>query len=218
RRCFENDENADGGKKRDDMGACIEKLDKVRWAAQDPMYDTTLLLFGQSADYKKLWLHLKLESCENWVKSVGKSANPLSLTLGANSFTLRKIEFKLLFENNGSVKSLVGSDNEIKEDEEDDDLEYFDTFPTREELEYHESILKILDPHGLKLRLEQGNLINIKISCMIVLEDTSGVADHYLRGMVLGKPFVKESGLVYDKDEGTVILNEESSEVLWIFT
>nr|GEY33734.1 hypothetical protein [Tanacetum cinerariifolium] len=30
--CFENDENADGGKK-DDMGACIEKLDKVRWAA-----------------------------------------------------------------------------------------------------------------------------------------------------------------------------------------
>nr|GEY63792.1 L10-interacting MYB domain-containing protein-like [Tanacetum cinerariifolium] len=58
-------------KKEDDMGACIEKLDKVGWAAQDPMYDTALLLFGQSADYRKLWLHLKPESCWNWVKSVG---------------------------------------------------------------------------------------------------------------------------------------------------
>nr|GEY97702.1 L10-interacting MYB domain-containing protein-like [Tanacetum cinerariifolium] len=70
--CFENDENADGGKKEDDMGACIEKFNKVRWAAQDPMYDTALLLFGQSADYRKLWLHLKPESCGNWVKSVGR--------------------------------------------------------------------------------------------------------------------------------------------------
>nr|GFC23214.1 putative reverse transcriptase domain-containing protein [Tanacetum cinerariifolium] len=58
--------------KKDDMGACIEKLYKIGWAAQDPMYDTALLLFGQSADYRKLWLHLKPESCGNWVKSVGK--------------------------------------------------------------------------------------------------------------------------------------------------
>nr|GFD09260.1 L10-interacting MYB domain-containing protein-like [Tanacetum cinerariifolium] len=58
-------------KKEDDMGACIKKLDKYGWAAQDPMYDTTLLLFGQSADYRKLWLHLNPESCGNWVKSVG---------------------------------------------------------------------------------------------------------------------------------------------------
>ncbi|GKF54945.1 hypothetical protein Tco_0165285, partial [Tanacetum coccineum] len=57
--------------KEDDMGACIEKLDKIGWAAQDPMYDTALLLFGQSADYRKLWLHLKPESCGNWVKSAG---------------------------------------------------------------------------------------------------------------------------------------------------
>nr|GEW74219.1 L10-interacting MYB domain-containing protein-like [Tanacetum cinerariifolium] len=72
--CFENDENVDGGKKEvDDMGACIEKLDKIGWAAQDPMYDTALLLFGQSADYRKLWLHLKPESYGNWVKSVGSN-------------------------------------------------------------------------------------------------------------------------------------------------
>nr|GFC08666.1 L10-interacting MYB domain-containing protein-like [Tanacetum cinerariifolium] len=56
-------------KKEDDMVSCIEKLDKVGWEAQDPMYNTALLLFGQSADYRKLWLHLKPESCGNWVKS-----------------------------------------------------------------------------------------------------------------------------------------------------
>nr|GEW15223.1 hypothetical protein [Tanacetum cinerariifolium] len=67
-------------KKEDDMGACIEKFDKVGLAAQDPMYDTVLLLFGQSADYRKLWLHLKPESCGNWVKSVGN--NPRVVRIG----------------------------------------------------------------------------------------------------------------------------------------
>nr|GEW03551.1 L10-interacting MYB domain-containing protein-like [Tanacetum cinerariifolium] len=55
------------------MGTCIAKLDKVGWAAQDPMYDTALLLFGQCANYRKLWLHLKPESCGNWVKSVASN-------------------------------------------------------------------------------------------------------------------------------------------------
>nr|GEY28562.1 L10-interacting MYB domain-containing protein-like [Tanacetum cinerariifolium] len=63
------------------MGACIEKLDKVGWAEQDPMYDTALLLFGQSADYRKLWLHLKPESCGNWVKSVGRKFGLLDFIL-----------------------------------------------------------------------------------------------------------------------------------------
>ncbi|GKD63484.1 hypothetical protein Tco_1305592, partial [Tanacetum coccineum] len=35
--------------------------------------------------------------------------------------------------------------------------------------------------------------------------DTTTVIDHYLGGMILGKPFVKEYGLVYDKDEGTIL-------------
>ncbi|GKC85025.1 hypothetical protein Tco_1140742 [Tanacetum coccineum] len=51
-------------------------------------------------------------------------------------------------------------ENELEEEfeeeyeEEEDDLEYFDTFPTREDLEYHESILKNPRPLGLELRLE----------------------------------------------------------------
>nr|GFA75213.1 L10-interacting MYB domain-containing protein-like [Tanacetum cinerariifolium] len=93
--CFENDENADGGKK-DDMGACIEKLDKVRWAAQDPMYDTTLLLFGQSADYRKLWLHLNPESCGNWVKSVGKNHREEECQKENNSSEIETLTYHVL--------------------------------------------------------------------------------------------------------------------------
>nr|GEY80369.1 hypothetical protein [Tanacetum cinerariifolium] len=34
-----------------------------------------------------------------------------------------------------------------------------------------------------------------------LVEDTTSVIDHYRGGMVLGKPFVKETGLVYNKEE-----------------
>nr|GEZ77587.1 hypothetical protein [Tanacetum cinerariifolium] len=60
------------------LGSFLHGKDMTEWKcvlakleAQDPMYDTGLLLFGQSADYRKLWLHLKPKSCGNWVKSVG---------------------------------------------------------------------------------------------------------------------------------------------------
>ncbi|GJW14004.1 hypothetical protein Tco_0018137 [Tanacetum coccineum] len=57
--------------KEDDMGACIEKLDKMGWGAEEAIYDTALLLFLKGAEYRILWLHLKPESCGNWVKNVG---------------------------------------------------------------------------------------------------------------------------------------------------
>nr|GFB55231.1 myb/SANT-like domain-containing protein [Tanacetum cinerariifolium] len=34
-------------KKEDDLGACIEKVDKVGWAAQDPMAEPTGLEFSR---------------------------------------------------------------------------------------------------------------------------------------------------------------------------
>nr|GEW69114.1 hypothetical protein [Tanacetum cinerariifolium] len=48
----------------------------------------------------------------------------------------KKTEFDLWYENSESVDSSVSSKDEIEE--EDDDLEYFDTFLTIEELGYHE--------------------------------------------------------------------------------
>ncbi|GJY13583.1 hypothetical protein Tco_0382892 [Tanacetum coccineum] len=55
---------------------------------------------------------------------------------------------------------------------------------------------------------------NFTYECdFVILEDTSSVIDHYLGGMVLGKPFVKESRLVYDKDEGTIMF-EKDNEII----
>ncbi|GJR01177.1 hypothetical protein Tco_0524161 [Tanacetum coccineum] len=45
--------------------------------------------------------------------------------------------------------------------------------------------------------------------------DTTSVINHYLRGMVLGKPFMKETGLVYNKEEGTVIFEKGKEKVIF---
>ncbi|GJS14968.1 protein kinase-like domain, concanavalin A-like lectin/glucanase domain protein [Tanacetum coccineum] len=55
---------------------------------------------------------------------------------------------------------------------------------------------------------------NFTYECdFVMLEDTSSVIDPYLRGMVLGKPFVKETRLVYDKDEGTIMFEKEEENI-----
>ncbi|GKB14888.1 protein kinase-like domain, concanavalin A-like lectin/glucanase domain protein [Tanacetum coccineum] len=48
-----------------------------------------------------------------------------------------------------------------------DEIEYFDTFPTLEELEYHKWLLKCPKPSWVKTKIRIKNLNNIKISCMI---------------------------------------------------
>ncbi|GJT24392.1 gypsy/ty3 retroelement polyprotein [Tanacetum coccineum] len=126
------------------------------------------------------------------------------------------------------VDSLVGSDNEIEREfkEEDDDLEYFDTFPTREELEYHKWLLKNPRPSWVRAKAQlllerrvrglKVFMSNFTYECdFVILEDTSSVIDHYLGGMVLGKPFVKESRLVYDKDEGTIMFEKDNKIITY---
>ncbi|GJR76206.1 hypothetical protein Tco_0088571 [Tanacetum coccineum] len=71
-----------------------------------------------------------------------EDVNPSSLTFRDELFySKKKLEFNLWFENDGSVDSLVGSDDEIEEEFEEeveeieeDDLEYFDIFLTIEAL------------------------------------------------------------------------------------
>ncbi|GJR93172.1 protein kinase-like domain, concanavalin A-like lectin/glucanase domain protein [Tanacetum coccineum] len=66
-----------------------------------------------------------------------------------------------------------------------------------------------------------GRVIGIKVfvgnftyGCdFIVLEDVSSVIDHYLGRMILGKPFVKESKLIYDKEEGNVMFEKNDERV-----
>ncbi|GJX06832.1 protein kinase-like domain, concanavalin A-like lectin/glucanase domain protein [Tanacetum coccineum] len=69
----------------------------------------------------------------------------------------KKIEIESWLEDSKIVDLLVSSD----------EIEYFDTFPTLEELEYHEWLLKYPKPYWVRAKIRTGNLNNIKISCMI---------------------------------------------------
>ncbi|GJV73655.1 hypothetical protein Tco_1493650 [Tanacetum coccineum] len=67
-----------------------------------------------------------------------------------------------------------------------DEIEYFDTFSTLEELEYHD---------------------------FMILEYTTSIIDHQLGEVVFGKPFVEETGLVYDHGEGTVTFEKDNEKI-----
>ncbi|XP_076929423.1 uncharacterized protein LOC143593798 [Bidens hawaiensis] len=53
------------------MDACMEKLEALEWGELDAKYQTALLLFGESADIRKVWLRLMPHTCELWVKNAG---------------------------------------------------------------------------------------------------------------------------------------------------
>ncbi|GJY78595.1 protein kinase-like domain, concanavalin A-like lectin/glucanase domain protein [Tanacetum coccineum] len=67
----------------------------------------------------------------------------------------KKKEIESWLEDSRIVDSLKGS-NEI---------EYFDTFSTMEELEYHEWLLKYPKPSWVKAKIRMENVNNVKISC-----------------------------------------------------
>ncbi|GKC70513.1 hypothetical protein Tco_1116396 [Tanacetum coccineum] len=48
-----------------------------------------------------------------------------------------------------------------------------------------------------------------------LVEDTTSVIDHYLGGMVLGKPFVKETELVHIKEEGTIMFEKGNEKIIF---
>ncbi|GJX32718.1 hypothetical protein Tco_0242573 [Tanacetum coccineum] len=105
---------------------------------------------------------------------------------------------------------------EFEEEEEEDDLEYFKTFPHREELEYHEYLLKILALLGLELKLYYYWIMNEGLESRKKPsnpKDVSSVIYHNLGEMILEKPFVKQSKLTYDKEEGTVMFEKNDERI-----
>ncbi|GKC71916.1 protein kinase-like domain, concanavalin A-like lectin/glucanase domain protein [Tanacetum coccineum] len=160
------------------------------------------------------------------------------------------------------------------------EIEYFDTFPTLEELEYHEWLLKYPKPSWVKAKIRTENL-NIKISfkmghflkiqayidlespinimsrhqynqimtyglrsrqkpsnleklsnfvgrvkslkifkgsfayeCdFMILEDTTSIINRGLGKMVFGRPFIDKTGLVYNKEEGTVSFKQDNEKI-----
>ncbi|GJU41408.1 protein kinase-like domain, concanavalin A-like lectin/glucanase domain protein [Tanacetum coccineum] len=43
----------------------------------------------------------------------------------------------------------------------------------------------------------------------MILEDTTSIIDHHLGEIIFGRPFIKEIGLVYNEEEGTVIFKQD---------
>ncbi|GKB91055.1 hypothetical protein Tco_0963327 [Tanacetum coccineum] len=49
----------------------------------------------------------------------------------------------------------------------------------------------------------------------MILEDTTSIIDHHLREMVFGRPFIDETGLVYNKEEGTVMFKQDDEKIMF---
>ncbi|GJR34888.1 hypothetical protein Tco_1210572 [Tanacetum coccineum] len=102
------------------------------------------------------------------------------------------------FETNEEVEEI------IEEEEEDEDDENFNSFPTMKELSHHEW-------KSEKSKIFVGSFA-YEYDFMI-LEDTTSIIDRCLGEMVFGRPFIDKTGLVYDKEEGTVSFKQDSEEI-----
>nr|GEU96392.1 MAK10-like protein [Tanacetum cinerariifolium] len=113
-------------------------------------------------------------------------------------------------------------------EEKEDDPEHFDTFPTMKDLRLHYNWImrKRLEPRTKPSKLKKncnfvGRVKGLKVfvgnftyECdFMVLEDTTSVIDHYLGSVVFGKPFVKTTRLVYNKEEGTVVFERDKEKI-----
>ncbi|GJV75195.1 hypothetical protein Tco_1506779 [Tanacetum coccineum] len=109
---------------------------------------------------------------------------------------------------------------EETEEEEEGDPEHFNTFPTMNELRL-EPRRKLSNPkknynfvgrvRGLKVFVG-----NFTYECdFMVLEDMNNVIDHYLGSVLFGKPFVEATGLVYNKEEGTVVFERDKEKIIF---
>ncbi|GJY88436.1 protein kinase-like domain, concanavalin A-like lectin/glucanase domain protein [Tanacetum coccineum] len=57
---------------------------------------------------------------------------------------------------------------------------------------------------------------NFTYECdFMVLEDTTGVIDHDLRLVIFGKPFIKATGLIYDREEGTITFKKDKEKIVF---
>ncbi|GJT52040.1 protein kinase-like domain, concanavalin A-like lectin/glucanase domain protein [Tanacetum coccineum] len=47
----------------------------------------------------------------------------------------------------------------------------------------------------------------------MILEDTTSIIDHQFGEMVFGKPFIDETGLIYDKEKGTIMFEQGDGKI-----
>ncbi|GJV49754.1 hypothetical protein Tco_1439966 [Tanacetum coccineum] len=47
----------------------------------------------------------------------------------------------------------------------------------------------------------------------MILEDTTSIINHHLGEMVFGRPFIEETGLAYNKNEGAVMIKQDDENI-----
>ncbi|GKE86034.1 protein kinase-like domain, concanavalin A-like lectin/glucanase domain protein [Tanacetum coccineum] len=55
---------------------------------------------------------------------------------------------------------------------------------------------------------------NFTYECdFMILEDTTSIIDHDLGEIAFGKPFIEETDLAYDKEEGTIVFRRNDEKI-----
>ncbi|GKA80649.1 hypothetical protein Tco_0787341 [Tanacetum coccineum] len=122
------------------------------------------------------------------------------------------------------IEIVTKDDNSCKEEPEagEQEVKYFDIFPTRSELAYH----KKLDPRENANRGVSNFIGRIKgihvfvesftyIVDFMIIEDISSIIDPRLSRVVLGKPFVEISKMTHNPQEGVVRFTNRNDEVAY---
>ncbi|GJR37097.1 hypothetical protein Tco_1212781 [Tanacetum coccineum] len=128
----------------------------------------------------------------------------------------------------------------FEEEEEDEDDENFNSFPTMKELSHHEWLLKKPQPprqynqimtyelrsrrkmpNPGKIRNFVGRVRRLKVFIgsftyeydFMIMEDTTRIIDRHLGEIIFGRPFIDETGLVYNEGEGTVMFEQDDEKI-----
>ncbi|GJT79665.1 hypothetical protein Tco_1054007 [Tanacetum coccineum] len=106
------------------------------------------------------------------------------------------------------------------EEEDEDCPKHFDTFPTMKELRLGPR-RKPSNPGKICNFMERVKELkvfvgNFTYECdFMVLEDTTSVIDHDLGSVIFRKPFVEATGLVFDKEEGTIMFEKYEEKIMF---
>ncbi|GJW19399.1 hypothetical protein Tco_0026835 [Tanacetum coccineum] len=106
----------------------------------------------------------------------------------------------------------------FKEEEEDEDDENFNSFPTMKELSHYEW-RKPSNPDKISNFVGRVRRLKIFIGSFayecdfMILEDTTSIIDRHLGEMVFGRPFIDETGLVYNEEEGTTMFKQDDEKI-----
>ncbi|KAJ9553274.1 hypothetical protein OSB04_017319 [Centaurea solstitialis] len=61
------------GAPTNDIGDCLKKLEELRW--DKPLHNIALFVLFESADYRKMWMHLEPANCEGWIRLTARKLN-----------------------------------------------------------------------------------------------------------------------------------------------